>query len=82
MEPRSKTEGVISLDYSTGIKMGICREADLIINNRPICESAGWAVVSVTEYIGVPRRHLQCIQLHVTLQRLCNKADAGLWPLL
>lgn len=62
--------------------MGIRRKADLIINNHPICESAGCAVVSVTEYIGVPQRHLQCIKLHVTLQRLCNKADAGLWPLL
>lgn len=82
MEPRSKTEGVIRLDYSTGMEMGICREADLIIINHPIDESAGWAVVSVTEYIGVPRRHLRCIQLHVTLQWLCNKADSGLWPLL
>lgn len=79
MEPRSKTEGVIRLDYSTGMEMGICREADLIIINHPIYESAGWAVVSVMEYIA---GHLQCIQLHVTLQWLCNKADAGLWPLL
>lgn len=54
MEPRSKTDGVIRLDYSTGMEMGICREADLIIINHPIDESAGWAVVSVTEYIGVP----------------------------
>lgn len=63
------------------MKMGIRKEADLIINNNAICESAGWAVVSVTEYIGFPQRRLQCIKLHVTLRRLCNKADAGLWPL-
>jgi len=66
MEPRSKTEGVIRVDYNTGMKMGICRDADLIINNHPICESAGWAVVGVTEYIGVPRRHLQCISVLTT----------------
>ncbi len=49
--------------------VGIRKEADLIINNHAICESAGWALVSVTEYIGVPQRHLHCIKLHVTLQR-------------
>jgi len=82
MEPRSKTEGVIRVDYNTGMKMGICRDADLIINNHPICESAGWAVVGVTEYIG-PEDICSAFQfsLHMILEWLCNKADARSCPL-
>lgn len=54
---------VIRLRYSTGMKMGIHREAELILNNHHICASARWDIVGTMGYVGAPQRHLQYIKV-------------------
>lgn len=68
---RDERLGVIRLGYSTGMKMEIHREAELILN-KYTCASAGWPIEGMMGYVGAPKRHLQHIKVHGTPQQMWN----------